>query len=551
MPNDYMTLNALAKELSQTLAGGKINRINMPADDEAVMEIYTRSGNRTLILCARKPVARLHLTAKKRGFSNTPPAFCMLLRKHLTGGEIAEVSLLCGDRIAAVDILSRNELHDLTRYRLILEIGGSPNLILTDEHGSIFDCTKRTTLDTARPLMPGLKYTPPAQNKPNLFCVPAGTLPHKLSAAEIVKNYVGISKETAAEVEALCENAPLSAVIEELSALYRSPRYAPCVAVADNRIGGFFAFPYVSYRSGMFEKRNTLSDALDVYFGGLADADGSHRATAGLRQTVKKLIAKTEKRMEDNKNRLAECAEKDKYLQTGELIKCNAYAISPGQQSAEIYDFYNDYTRTIPLDPALSPIKNAEVYFKKYAKLKGAEAYAKKELVLLTDSLDYLLNIWESLDNCVSDAELAEIAAEVASLTGAAKSSGKGAKKEKPSLPLKLDVGGFTVYLGKNNAQNDTVTFKLACGRDIWMHAKLYHGAHAVIITNGKEVPSSILSRVASFAAYFSAARSSAAADVDYTRRVNVKRLGKPGLVTYTDYKTIHVKPEEPKNDKI
>jgi predicted ribosome quality control (RQC) complex YloA/Tae2 family protein len=547
MPNDYMTLKALAEELTASLSGGHISKINMPADDEAILDIYCRGETRTLILCARKPVARIHLTTKKRGFSNTPPAFCMLLRKHLTGGGIAGVTLLYNDRIAAVDILSKNELHDLTRYRLIVEIGGSPNLILTDENGGIYDCTRRSALDSARPLMPGLKYTPPEQNKSNLFCVPFPTLPERLTAAEILRNYVGVSKETAAEIEFLCNAKPLPAIAEELFSLSGSPRFAPCIYVTDNKPNGFFAFPYITYNNGMFEAKRTLSEAVDAYYSGLADADSSRRATSGLRQTVKKLIAKTEKRLQDNKNRLAECAKKDILLQTGELIKCNAYAVAPGQTSMEVYDYYQDCTRSIPLDPALSPIRNAEIYYKKYAKLKGAEAYAKKEQIALTDSMNYLLNIWESLDNCTTDAELAEISAEISALNGVSKPSGKGAKKEKPSQPLRLDVGGFTVYLGKNNAQNDMVTFKLASSRDIWMHAKHCHGAHAVILTEGKEVPAPVLARVAAFTAYFSAARLSSSAEVDYTRRSNVRRLGKPGLVAYTDYKTIHVKPEEPK----
>jgi len=546
MPNDYMTLNALAGELHTSLANGRINRINMPADDEAILEIYTRSGSRTLVLCARKPVARLHLTGKKRGFSNTPPTFCMLLRKHLTGGEIAGVALLYGDRIAALDILSRNELHDLTRYRLILEIGGSPNLILTDESGCIFDCTRRTTLDTARPLMPGLKYTPPAQNKPNLFCVPADTLPQTATAAELLKNYVGISKETAAEIEYLSAVTPLPGVVGELSDLVHTQRFSPCALMADGKPVGYFAFPYVSYHNGVFQKKDTLNEAIDAFYSENSDTDSGRRATAGLRQSVKKMLTKTEKKLIDNSNRMTECAEKDKYLETGELLKCNAYAVAPGQLSIEVYDFYHDCQRTVALDPVLSPIKNAAVYFKKYAKLKGAEAYAKKEHLTLLDTQEYLLNIWESLDNCANDAELAEITAEITALSGAApKKGGKGSKKEKPSQPLKLEVGDFTVYLGKNNIQNDTVTFKLASGRDIWMHAKHYHGAHAVILTEGRDVPAAILARVASFVAFYSGARSSTTAEVDYTRRANVKHLGKPGLVTYAEYKTVNVKPEE------
>lgn len=550
MPNDYMTLSALVAELTNTLAGGRINKINMPSDDEAFFEIRAHGKNHTLILCARKPVARLHLSSV-RCSARVPSAFCMLLRKHLTGGVIRGFSLYNNDRIAVCDIVSRNELHDSMNYKLILEIGGSPNLILAKDDFTILDCTRRAFGENTRTLLPSAVYAPPPQNKPNLFEADKEALTDITTAKEIIERFVGISRESAAEIELLASKTTLPDIIQSLRAIYGTPLFSPCVLSKDNTPKSFYVFPYQTIKNGIFNQTDSLSAAMDTYYSQLSEGNGKESATRSLRQTLKKLKTKTEKKRADNDARLQNCTQKDNFLQLGELIKCNAHQLSQGQKSVTVYDFYNDKEITIALDPLLSPMKNAAAYFRKYAKLKGAEAYAVKEKAELNELAEYLLNIEESLDHSTTETEYAEIALELAALTGKRQTAPqKNAKKQKASEPMKLEVAGFTVYIGKNNTQNELITFKIASGRDLWLHAKGYHGSHGVIITGGKEVPQAVIAKVASFVAYMSKAGASPKAEVDYTRRSCVKRLGKPGLVTYTDYKTITVEPKKPSEEK-
>lgn len=545
MPNDYMTLQALAAELSAMLYSGRVNKINMPSEDEIVFEIRAQGANRTLLLSARKPLARMHLTSTKNQALPVPPTFCMLLRKYLIGGVVVGVALYNNDRIAVCDIESRNELRDLARYRLIAELGGSPNVILAKEDMTIIDCLRRASGENGRSLLPNINYVPPPQNKPNLFEVSRDTLSEDVSL--IAAKFVGASRETAAEIGLLAASSNIGKIVGELDNLYNSPRFAPCVSKNGDETTGYFAFPYRSLPDTQFVAMPTLNAALDAYYSGLAATQNKRRATAGIRQTLKKLKNKTAKKLADNDAKLSECAAKERILQLGELIKCNAHSIRAGQDKVQVYDFYNSQNIEIALDPALSPYKNAAVYYRKYSKLKGAEIYAIKEKSELIELDEYLANIEASLDTCTNDTEYAEIADEIAALVGGTpKTPNKSAKKRQPSQPIKLDVGGFVVYIGKNNIQNDIVTFKIASGRDVWLHAKGYHGSHAVIITGGKTLPQAVLAKVASFVAYMSQAQASAKVDIDYTRRANVKRLGKPGLVSYSDYKTITVSPAQP-----
>ncbi|NLO63894.1 MAG: fibronectin-binding domain-containing protein [Clostridiales bacterium] len=547
MPNDYFTLNALAEELSDALSGGRINKISMPSDDDIYIDLRAKGKNLTLLFCARKPVSRVHITSAKIPSPPSPSPFCMLLRKHLTGGVIEGFYLLNNDRIMVCEVTSRNELHDLMRYKIILEIGGFPNFVLARDDNTILDCTRRMIEENSRSLFPNLKYTPPPQFAPNIFFTDTQTLENIKTAKDILGSFVGASKETAAEIEGLISAKPAAEALNGLLNIYRSERYSPCcLKDSQGKPKGFFAYPYESI-SGGFVKTESLSVAMDIYYSHISEGSGKSAAARRLYQILKRLKSKTEKRLKDNALRLAECEEAEKYLQIGELIKCNAYQIAKGCDSVTVYDFYNDKEITVKLDPLLPPMKNAEAYFKKYTKLKGGRAYALKEREELIELQEYLLNIEQSLENCSAEAEFVEIEEELNTVSGANKAKAqRNPKKLRPSEPIKTEIGGFTVYIGKNNAQNDSITFKIASSSDIWLHAKGYHGSHGIIITNGKDVPPTVLSKAASFVAFYSKASASPKVDVDYTRRINVKRLGKPGLVSYTDYKTITVEPQKP-----
>lgn len=557
MPNDYVTLKALASELNEGLSGGRIDRIAMPDGEELTLLIRARSQNQTLFISAKTNAQRIYLTSDKQLSPAVPPAFCMTLRKHLYGGVIELISLLNEDRLFELTIAARNELNDLKRYRLIAEMtGGGANVILADEDYTVIDCLKRIT-EGKRLMLPRTPYSPPLKNKISLLDGAAiETLISEHGGDELSKllyySVNGLSKESAAELALFTSGGTIAEAARAFDDLKAAGKFSPCVRLQNGSVKGFYAYPYRSAgEDAEWQNTASLSDACALFYGALSEEETRKRASAGAAAILASLRKKNRKKAEENRRKLAECAQTEHFLRLGEILKCHAGAvIAQGASIINCYDFYNNQDIAIPVDPLLTVMENAKRYFKKYAKLKGAESYAERALKDAEDDLAYLDSVAVALRIASRPADFQAIESELRESFGEKKPSPNAKKKkEKPKKkpsPLSLEIDGYRVYIGRNNSENDEATFGIASGGDLWLHVKNYHGAHGIIIARNAEVPARVISKAASAVAYFSGARSAPKADVDYTKRKYVKKLGRPGMVTYSEYKTVTVIPEKP-----
>lgn len=554
MPNDLITLKALSHELTDALRDGRVDKVGMPSEDELVLLIRARGVNRLLYATCRSDMPRLHFTKTKLANMPVPPAFCMLARKRLTGGVVKNVTCLNEDRLIEITVLTRNELNDATTTRVIIEImGGASNIILADENLKIIDAVKRVMNEHSRPVFPGVEYTYPERHKKLLSDadgVNETLLSNTGDPKGVYSEINGISKESASELIALSQEMGAKRASEILDDMY-STRYEPCVMYDGEKLTGYYAYPYVSLANKYrVVPTISLSEAMEIYYSEGAEKARKNRETLSIKRKLKTLLTKVERRLAEAKKTIDESAEKERFLELGEILKCNMYRIEKSSSIIECDDFYNTQRVKIALNPAISPKKNVEYYFKKYNKAKGAEAYAKQEIEKNTELKEYLESIKVSIENSDTAPEFDEIRQELDALIAPKKTASvHNPKKPKKTPPLRLKIDGYTVYVGKNNKQNEEVTFGIATGGDIWLHAKNYHGAHGIIISENGPVPERVLVAVAEIVAYYSEAKESPKAEVDYTKRKFVKKLGKPGLVTYTDYKTLVVTPKAPLSD--
>ncbi len=554
MPNDLVTLKALASEMNDLLTQGKIDKIGMPSETEVLLVVRARGTNRALYFSARNDAPRVHFTQVRFPNTPTPPNFCMLLRKHVLGGTIESVKVLNEDRLFEFTIVARNELNDATTFRLIIEImGGASNIILLKDDYTIIDAVKRVMNLESRVVFPGTKYTYPARSKALLNEVDKVREALKNGdVKEVYSKVNGLSKESALELIEIAKVEGVEKACERFDNLYASADFSPVAQYDESgKCVGFFAYPYLSRNSkGEYKKTDTLSGAIDAFYKETGEQTKKTRDTLKLNQKLKALVTKTERRIRENNLTLSNSEQKERYLQLGEILKCNLYRVERGMSIIKCDDFYNTGVVEIALEPTISPQKNVERYFKRYNKAKGAEAYAKEELKRLLELEEYLKTIKVAIQNSSTEQEYAEINLELDALKKTPRVSEKehhkkNPKKPKKTPPLSFELEGYKVYVGKNNMQNDEVTFTIGESSDTWLHVKTYHGAHGIIKNKGKPLPPRVLERVAEVVAYYSEARDGTKVEVDYTERKYVKKLGKIGLVNYVNYKTIVVKPKD------
>lgn len=565
MPNDYFTLNALCKELDSTLKDAKIDKIHMPENDE--IHLYLRCAKRNCILAisANAQNPRIHLTNSKKQNPLTAPSFCMHLRKHLSSGTVESVVMLGGDRIICLNIFSRNELHDKVNYMLVAEMMGRySNILLVDEKGRITDTLKQASYDTAtkRCLLPSVKYELPPQNK--IPCSDGEKIKELLRSytgqdlgSFIMANISGFAPSTVREliaisnlrndekpdengIEKLCEN------IKMLLDVNASQNYRPCVSVSNDVPDDYFVFPY-STNGQKYVAMPSLNAAIEECTGKKDAVQRQQEHSKYLAKAFRSAVSKTEKRLEKCNARLAEASDLERNRKYGELITANLYKIQKGDKSVTVQDYYREDMPevTIPLDVMLSPQQNAQLYFKRYAKQKRTLEVVREQIEECESSLLYLKSIAPSIAMCRTDSEIAEVEAELVQAGALRPQSKRNKQKTKPAQPVFYEIDGFTVAVGKNNIQNDKLTFKLANGNDIWIHAKDAHGSHTIIFAEAREIPDKVIQTACEIACFYSQSQQGTKIACDYTQRKNLRRhpSGKPGMVLYTTYNTAYVTP--------
>ena len=567
MPLDGLTLGLVARELDAALTGGRVNKIIQPERDEIVLTIRNAGANRQLLLSATANCARAHLTTTHKNNPLEPPALCMLMRKHITGGRIVSIRTVESDRILEIEIEHFDELGDRARKKLICEfMGKHSNLIFVGGDGRIIDSARRVTeaISSVREVLPGLRYElPPAHGKIPYDRVEAEALYEALSGKSgplhklIAANISGMSAQTARELafraagseDAHSDEIDLRAACECVADSLRKIPDSLAPAILFNEEGApvdAVAFPYLSRAHLKAEPYPTLSEALDAFYRGRDMAERIKQKSAALHRTLKKNIERCERKLALQNEALLGSQRMEEYRLKGELLTANLHLAQKGAKACEVPNYYEaDMPMLrIELDEKLSPGQNAQKYFKLYQKARNAQTLAAEQIEKTSAELDYLEGQMDNLDKCREEAELFELRQELEKLGYVRMNRSRRQMKQlPPSRPMKFTApSGRTILVGKNNLQNDKLT-GTAQPNEVWLHAKDMPGSHVIIV--GEDPDEETILFAARLAALYSKGRTGSRVPVDYTLRRYVKKPGgaKPGFVIYTNQRTLYVEP--------
>ncbi len=580
MSFDGIVTNAVVKELNSTILGGRIDKIYQPEKDELFINIHKNGTNYRLIMSASSNNPRIYLTAGSKKNPDTPPMFCMLLRKHISGGIVLNIEQYEMDRVVFIDISSQDELGQPTEKRLVIEIMGKhSNIILMEKSSSrIIDSIKRVTdeMSRVRQILPGSIYeNPPIKDKKN---------PLKTNQEEFMQlisneakntslskffyyNYLGLSPLISREIlfEYLDDDRTIISLSEDdIKTLYDGFK-----SLIDRIVEGKFSPLYITNRDeseiiafhcldlNQFGTENknyldSISEVLDFCYRKKDVLDRISQKSQSIRKSLGIKLDRALSKLGKQKEELFESMDREKYKIYADLISANIHKIYKGLKEVELENFYDIDMKTliIPLDIKLSPVENAQRYYKKYSKLKNANNLLLEQIPASEAEIEYLENVLISIENSTEIHELDEIKEELIN-EGYLKPNSKTKKKKKKeevSPPQHyISSDGFDIYVGKNNRQNDYLTMKFAHKEDTWLHVQQMPGSHVLIKSEGKEIPLSTLEEAANLAAYYSKGKNSNHVAVDYTKRKNVKKPknAKIGLVIYENFSTIIVNPTQ------
>lgn len=567
MGSDLFALSALARELNDNLQGARIDKIQQPESDELRFFVRSKGKNQCLVVSCNAGAPRIHLTNSKKVSPQVAPNLCMLLRKYLLSATISDVSIYNFDRIVRIRFDAKTEMRDEAVFYLFVEIMNRySNIVFTDENLVILDAVKHLPLDVERNhvVLRGVPYSPVSQKKisylTDCFSVfndfKGGDL-HRF----IQDNISGFSGAT---IEELLLRANINSNVGTFGAIERERLFktikdfasvatntpeiplCPCI-INDKEV---YPIEYRSLENSDKSNVKTLESMSDAYDALITDCDKDIRNKARLKSLAtiaKHLRQKVEKNIAIDLQKLAECEDMDKYRLWGELIVNYIYLVKKGDEKLVCVNYYDNSQVAIPLDLRLTPSKNSTAYYAKYNKLKRTKEFVSKKLEKDKDLLEYVKSIEDEIANLPYESDTSAIEQELEALGGGKKKSSKNkVRKEKAEPPYVYFVDGFYIYRGKNNLQNDELTFKIASSNDVWLHLKNEHGSHTIIVTEGRTVPEKVLK----IAGEITASTKQAPCEVDYTERRNVKRKpdGHPGQVIYANYKTMISEPNPHKN---
>ena len=566
MPLDAICMTALVNELRKTLTGGKIDKIYQPARDEAVFHMRTGEGNVKLLLSASPAHPRAQLTALSRENPENPPMFCMLLRKHLTGARLLELSQPPLERLAEFRFECLNELGDRVERRLILEcIGRKSNLVLLDAEGRITDCMRRTDADltAGRRLMPGMFYEYPAPvDKRDPLTMEASALRALVLSAPadrpadrwLLDTFTGLSPLIARELAFLAgeDREALAERLERLVEDIKENNFTPVALVRDGGLADFSFTPILQYGPGTQLRRyETFSALLDDFYAQREAQERVRQKGQDFIKQVKSARDRVARRVVSQEKELEGTRDRERLRQFGDIITSSLYAMERGMAVLHAQNFYDRSGGEvdIPLDPLKTPQQNAAKYYKDYNRAKTAEQVLTVQVEKGRQELAYLDSVLESITLAEGERDLQEIRQELAD-TGYLRRQKTAAKREKRvvSKPMEFrSSAGVPISVGKNNAQNDRLTTREARKGDIWLHTQKIHGSHVILHTDGAQPDEASLREAALLAAWFSQGREGSNVPVDYTPVKFVKKPAgaRPGMVVYYTYETMYVTPEE------
>lgn len=564
MAFDGITVACMAHELNKNLAGRRISKIAQPETDELLLTIKSQAGNFRLLLSASASLPLVYLTASNKPSPLTAPNFCMLLRKHISGGRIVSVTQPSLERVLRFEIEHLDEMGDLCRKYLVVEIMGKySNIIFCSDQDQIIDSIKHVSaqISSVREVLPGRPYfIPETQEKEDPLTVSEGAFVSavcsksaKLSKA-LYTSLTGISPVAAEEIVSRAsldsDRAANSYEPEELIHLYRTFRrylepltegaYEPSIYYDGKTPVEFSCLPLSIYDNCRREVYPTISEVLETYYAEKNALTRIRQKSTDLRRIVQTALERNVKKYDLQAKQLKDTEKREKYRVYGELINTYGYNVEPGSKSFQALNYYTGEEITIPLDPQIPVQDNAKKYFDKYGKLKRTCEAVTTLLKETGDEIEHLKSIQTSLDIALQEEDLAQIREELVQ-SGYIHKRPSGNKKVKiTSRPFHyISSDGFDMYVGKNNLQNDELTFQFAKGGDWWFHAKGAPGSHVIVQTNGQELPDRTYEEAARLAAYYSSNRNAEKVEIDYIEKKHVKKPNgaKPGFVVYyTNY---------------
>ncbi len=570
MAFDGITTNCIMQELNHLLAGQRISKIAQPEREELLFTFKSlNEGSNRLLISANASLPFLYMTKENKTSPLNAPNFCMLLRKYIGNGRISAISQPSMERVLCFTIEHLDEMGDPAVKYLYVEIMGKhSNIIFCDKDGQIIDSIKHVSgqMSSIREVLPGRPYFIPAQQDrfdpwqiaKEQFVEQILKKPCSVTKA-IYTSLVGFSPIIATELayrsglDADDSTAALTqADVERLYDVFRSLLqdlsdgnfsygiyYDPVTGAPKE----FAPIPLTIYSDMEYKTFSSISEVLEAFYAQRNKHTVIHQKSTDLRKIVSIHLERDRKKYLLQKKQLADTEKKDKYRIYGEMLHTYGYAASPGDKSIEVTNYYTNEPFVIPLDPTLDAMENAKKYFDKYAKLKRTGDALSSYILETENEIKHLESIETSLSIAETEGDLAAIKEELQEYGFIKKHSGKKTNRISKSQPLHfVDDNGFHIYVGKNNYQNDQLTFKFATGNDWWFHAKQMTGSHVIVKSENKELPDSTYEYAAALAAYYSSGKDNEKVEIDYLQKKNVKKPNgsAPGFVVYyTNYSLV------------
>ena len=566
MALDGITIANIVKEMRDALLGGRIAKIAQPEADELLLTVKVPSGQRRLYISASASLPLVYLTDENKPSPFTAPNFCMLLRKHIANGRIVSITQPSLERIIVLGIEHLDELGDLCRKKLVIEIMGKhSNVIFCDEDARIIDSIKHVPaqMSSVREVLPGRTYfIPDTMHKADPLTISesdfAALLRQKPSALSkaLYTSLTGISPVVAEEIcflAGLDSALPPSELSDDLMThLYRQfslfldqireEDFHPAIYYRNNEPQEFASVPLTHLEGCAYQEFETISQVLSSYYAVKNRITRIRQKSADLRHIVQTALERNRKKYDLQARQLKDTDKRETYKVYGELLQTYGYQAEPEAKEIEALNYYTNEMIRIPLDPTKTPLENAKRYFEKYNKMKRTYEALSHLIVETRDEISYLESVSNALDIARTEDDLAQVKEELTQSGYVRRKFTK--KKEKfKSMPLHyISSDGYDMYVGKNNFQNEELTFSFASGNDWWFHAKKVPGSHVIVKSQGEDMPDRVFEEAGKLAAFYSKNNGSEKVEVDYVEKKHVKKVKgqKPGFVIYhTNYSLI------------
>lgn len=569
MTLDGLTLHYIVEELKNAITDCKVDKVHQPQPDTIVLSLRAPGKNPKLLISAGAFDSRMHLTEQKHVNPQSPPMFCMFLRKHLTGAKITDITQTGLERIVSITLEAKDELGHPRPMTLVAELMGKYSNVILIDNGIIMDSLRHVTrtVSRVRCVLPSLPYEDPQSSKLNPLTISRATLVemlHKKGGAKI-KTYLsailqGISGQTASEIlyrympEGYEPHPREAEKLADVIFSFFEQEIQPQIYLRGGVPFFYAPKPYLSIAVDEAIPFDSVNALVDTYYHRLRELEALSRKRDALHRIVSKQLDKLVHTRQKQQTTMDQAQKAEKFKTRGDLITANIYRISRGQKTLVAQDYATGETVAIELDSRISPAANAQHQYKRYNKLRQSLNITASRMAQTSSDIAFLESVQVSIDACETSAELAEIEYELSKAGFMPKKHSASRTTQAPSQPHQfVSSDGFTILAGKNNRQNDLLTMKTAAPDDIWLHTKDIPGAH-VLITNAKtQVPDNTLFEAATIAATLSKAKGGAKVEVDYAPRKNVRKPNgaKPGMVVYEGYNTVLVAPDKTLFEKL